>query len=347
MNPIYRGQYPPTNTDVIWLKDKTAYTFSNEGWAPIDNNSSYSRTQIDDMLKHYGKALSYNEDTGKLSIMNGEEELSSVTIKITLDNTLSETSENGIKNKAVYSQYMNNEDIQSIKNYLYLSSIPLTLRATASGNILWKSPTTQFHGRIDYKKNNDSWINITSTYGGAQIPVTAGDVIQLKNYYLPSHPSSMGCSIGTSENCKIHAYGNIMSLLYGDSFAGKIELINNYEFDGFFYGCEGLQDAGDLIMPATLLTTSCYLAMFSGCSNLVVAPTLPALSLVDRCYTSMFRDCSKLSNVVIHAENISAESCLGNWMLNVKDSGIFVCKKGVEFPQGASGIPEGWIRQDL
>lgn len=343
MNPIYRGQYPPKNTDVIWLKDKTAYTFSNEGWAPIDNNSSYSRTQIDDMLKHYGKALSYNENTGRLSIMNGEEELSYVTVKITLDDTLSETSENGIKNKAVYNQYMNNEDIQSIKDYLYFSSIPLTLRVTASGNILWKSPGS-VHGKIDYKKNNDSWVNITSTYAGVQIPVTTGDVIQLKNYSHPS--SSMGCRIGTSENCEIYAYGNIMSLLYGDSFAGKVELINTDEFNGFFYECEGLQNAENLIMPATLLTVSCYEQMFGGCSNLEVAPTLPALSLADGCYQNMFRECSKLSKIIIYAENI-AMHCFTYWMLGVKDSGIFVCKKGIEFPQGTSGIPEGWVRQDL
>lgn len=32
MNPIYRGQYPPKNTDVLWIKDNQIYIYQNGGW---------------------------------------------------------------------------------------------------------------------------------------------------------------------------------------------------------------------------------------------------------------------------------------------------------------------------
>ena len=32
MNPIYRGQYPPKNTDVLWIKNNQIYIYQNGGW---------------------------------------------------------------------------------------------------------------------------------------------------------------------------------------------------------------------------------------------------------------------------------------------------------------------------
>ena len=32
MNPIYRGQYPPKNTNVLWIKDNQIYIYQNGGW---------------------------------------------------------------------------------------------------------------------------------------------------------------------------------------------------------------------------------------------------------------------------------------------------------------------------
>lgn len=37
--------------------------------------------------------------------------------------------------------------------------------------------------------------------------------------------------------------------------------------------------------------------MFSGCDELIKAPTLPALELVNDCYYGMFYDCPKLKYV--------------------------------------------------
>ena len=68
MNPIYRGQYPPKNTDVLWIKDNQIYIYQNGGWEAASGSG--------------GEAEEF----------------------------LSENSENLIENRAVYNQYMDEED---------------------------------------------------------------------------------------------------------------------------------------------------------------------------------------------------------------------------------------------
>jgi len=75
MNPIYRGQYPPINTDVLWIKDNKIYIYQNDGW----------------------EAASGSNDNPA-------------------DVFLSEESENLIENRAVYNQFITQEEINTILN---------------------------------------------------------------------------------------------------------------------------------------------------------------------------------------------------------------------------------------
>lgn len=107
-----------------------------------------------------------------------------------------------------------------------------------------------------------------------------------------------------------------------------------------FWQCMSLTKAPEL--PATTLADGCYSSMFWGCINLAVAPELPATTLVNSCYQNMFYGCTNLSTIKCLATDITASLSLQIWLANVASTGTFYKAAGVEWPEGASGIPSGW-----
>ena len=115
----------------------------------------------------------------------------------------------------------------------------------------------------------------------------------------------------------------------------------NYCYRYMFSYCSRLTTAPEL--PATTLANSCYDQMFYGCSSLTTAPELPATTLENNCYRYMFYYCSKLNYIKMLATDISASSCLTNWVSGVASSGTFVKNPAMNsLPTGVSGIPSGW-----
>lgn len=173
------------------------------------------------------------------------------------------------------------------------------------------------------------------------------------------------------------AYGNIMSLLYGDDFIGKTypEPNGDYKFYSLFLNCTNLRSAENLILqanplpknyyyhmfygctsltkapkilPATTLGTGCYEGMFYGCSGLTTAPELPATTLTDSCYYNMFRGCTSLSAITCLATDISANNCTTNWVNGVSSTGTFTKAESmsgwtIDTP---NGVPSGWTIAD-
>ena len=113
-----------------------------------------------------------------------------------------------------------------------------------------------------------------------------------------------------------------------------------------FKGCTSLAEAPAL--PATTLATSCYIGMFNGCTSLEEAPVLQATSLADSCYNDMFKDCSSLNEVRCKIPSSYSSSDISsyasNWLSGVSSTGTFLTNEDVNWPSGASGIPEGWNR---
>lgn len=141
--------------------------------------------------------------------------------------------------------------------------------------------------------NGGTWVSLAS---GATTPtITAGNQIIWKSTITPNSSKIKG--IGTfSSTGNFDAQGNIMSLLYGNSFNGNTDLNGkDYAFYGLFGRCTKLINTNELILPATTLANNCYFEMFSGCTSLTTAPELPATTLVRSCYYGMFRDCTSLS----------------------------------------------------
>lgn len=122
-------------------------------------------------------------------------------------------------------------------------------------------------------------------------------------------------------------------------------------YDGMFFECYNLVNA-PTILPATTLQPYCYYQMFNGCYLLETAPELPATALTEGCYMEMFVWCGDLRYIKMLATRITATDCLTDWVLYAGESWgegmcTFVKKSNANLPSGSSGIPEGWIIENV
>lgn len=248
-----------------------------------------------------------------------------------------------------------------------------TIEMTTSGAVCPHVPTNE---SLEYRVNGSEWSVFTSART-ITVNMEAGDIMEFRgeNEYMwglfecqptnPEYPDAISGSFIT--------YGNVMSLFYGDGFKGKTAFptSGNGVLQGLFVRSQ-VTDASNLVLPATDLGELAYESMFQYCDGLVYAPELPATGLSNSCYSSMFRgtaietapelpaatlvassyhrmfmDCTNINKIKCLATDISANSCLSKWTLNVSSTGTFVKAPGMnDWPSGTSGIPEGWTVVD-
>ena len=156
---------------------------------------------------------------------------------------------------------------------------------------------------VYYSTDKTNWTGITTSTTSTPISIPANSRV-----YFKSTSSSWGGSsssyynrFGAGSNSNYAVGGNIMSLLYGDDFAGKTA-IKQYDncFNRLFSTMPGaLKNINNLVLPATTLYYGCYRNMFSGCASLTSIPSnfLPATTLTEVCYTGMFANCSGLTSI--------------------------------------------------
>ena len=115
-----------------------------------------------------------------------------------------------------------------------------------------------------------------------------------------------------SSTSKFDAKGNVMSLLYGDNFKGKVDLTGKDGAFAYLFTSTNLVSAENLSLPATTLAERCYLYMFNGCMSLTTAPELPATTLADYCYSNMFNGCTALATAPELPATTLASYCYQN-----------------------------------
>jgi hypothetical protein len=98
---------------------------------------------------------------------------------------------------------------------------------------------------------------------------------------------------------------------------------NDGAYECMFSDCSSLKTAPEL--PATELTSNCYVSMFSNCISLVNPPELPATELADRCYAYMFDGCHSLKD----APELPATSLASDCYVGM----FFGCKSLEEAPE--------------
>ncbi|MEE3439612.1 hypothetical protein [Ruminococcus sp.] len=226
------------------------------------------------------------------------------------------------------------------EEYFYvenLTSSANTLSIKKSNN---SAPTITVY----YSTDKTTWTSMGSTSTNAitySIPANS-------KVYLKATTGSWGTSgyrnqIACSSNYAVG--GNIMSLLYGDSFIGKTVFPTNsaYNFNRLFYESTNLKNIDNLVLPATTLTTGCYYNMFNGCTSITKAPELPATTLTANCYNYMFSRCSSLNEITCYANDISASYCTSGWTTSVAATGTFYKKGSANWTLNSdNGIPTGW-----
>ena len=160
---------------------------------------------------------------------------------------------------------------------------------------------------IQYSKDNGATWNYLAS--GENVSVATGDKVMWKSTIAPSASYGIGKFVATN---RFNAYGNAMSLLYGDNFNGQTSLYGKKFALKECLTKTNVVDASNLVLPATTLATYSYEGMFSGCSSLTTAPELPATTLVDSCYGAMFSGCTSLTTAPELPATTLAESCYYN-----------------------------------
>lgn len=256
----------------------------------------------------------------------------------------------------------------------------LTFTALKNGTVtltIAPSVDTSYLTSVAYSLDDGAtWVTTNNTSSQVTITtptVTAGSTVKWKgigtayatgidiNYY------TWYCSRFTATG-SFSVSGNIMSLLFGDDYQGKVEISKDFAFSYLFYLANGITDVSNLLLPATTLGDGCYYSMFRSCTDITTAPVLPATTLANNCYAymfwgcwdlttapelpattlkygcynQMFYGCDNLNSVKCLATNISASSSTSSWLYNTASSGTFTKKAGVSWPSGDSGIPSGW-----
>lgn len=179
-------------------------------------------------------------------------------------------------------------------------AVPLTMEALSDGGII----VDYAQEGMKYSLNDGEKIEL-GYYN--YIEVTVGDKIA---FY--GNGTNIKCYNGTrivSDEAIVKLYGNIMSLVDEENFAGATTLPSTYTFSSLFSEDGYLQDASGLLLPATTLTEYCYYYMFGSCYNLETTPELPATTLAPYCYQSMFSSCTSLTTAPNLPATTLAEGC--------------------------------------
>ena len=217
---------------------------------------------------------------------------------------------------------------------------PLTLEALTDGTIMVKCSST-LPNEMKYSVNGGAKTAFTTTTTIEGLK--AGDKVQ----FYGNNGNGQGRAQIKGGTAQVKAYGNVMSVLSETGFENATTISGTYALYGLFWENNMLTDAGDLLLPATILNSSCYSFMFYGCTALTAAPELPAMTLAYGCYASMFSGCTSLNSVTCLATDISASYATNLWLNNVAATGTFIKAPGMTgWSTGTSGIPDGWTVQD-
>ena len=219
------------------------------------------------------------------------------------------------KNKRTAAIYNRGREVVKVYDHGKLAwqkstSIPdyLCFTALESGTFTLTIPAAvipTYLSYIEWSKDGRTWNHRDNTSEAVTIDV---QVAQGDKVYWRGSGIRMGTSASNTATTdsiftatgNFEVSGNIMSLLYGNSFDGvtSLPIGSEYTFAGLFYNNKKLLSIADLSLPATALVKGCYASMFYGCSNMTgMLSSLPATSYpMSACYM-MFRLCSNIDAV--------------------------------------------------
>lgn len=312
MNPIYKGQLPPKNPDVIWIYGKEVRIFQNGGWVAV-NESTIVDTELDPTSNHP------IANSAVAASLDDLEEAINETLG-QAETQLSETSDNLIKNKAVYNQYITDSETINIceiidpdyTEHLKLK-IPLTFNFLTDGTFTIVGDSYYTRKTIEYSKDGGDWVSVTTGVTPITIDVVQGTKVQLRgnNSSYCTNNSGTYYHMGFGGTATFNLFGNIMSLINKTNFQNLTTLTGDYAFARLFDSSK-VVSAENLALPATTLSRQCYYGMFKDCKNLTkVVSVLPAKTATLKCYQQMYLHCTGLTKIKcdIDLENTTTDCC--------------------------------------
>lgn len=195
----------------------------------------------------------------------------------------------------------------------------LTFEILTSGNVYWRceNSTRAIPVTISYRINGGEWTAITSgksSYGNP-IAVNAGDIVEFKgnnSTYTRIYQGgnyTCGWFYGPATGATYNVSGNIMSMIFGDEYQGKLYFDDSNALSKLFDHSNAIS-AENLALPATALTRACYSGLFQQSQTLIKAPkVLPATGTEVRSYNAMFYECTALTTTPIISASIMATEC--------------------------------------
>lgn len=168
---------------------------------------------------------------------------------------------------------------------------------------------------VDYSFDKITWATATpysSSASSSAVITTTSDKVYFRR--VGNTFTNIGDSSGKTKVFNVDTMydvsGNIMSLLYGDDFRGKIKFPTTDEktLASLFYSQKKIRYAHNLRLPATTLSFRCYYSMFRY-STLQTPPQLPATTLAPYCYQAFVASCYYLKEAPKLPATTLAEGC--------------------------------------
>ena len=180
---------------------------------------------------------------------------------------------------------------------------------------------------------------------------TSGQQVMREMFFgcssLVTGPDEISVDVLEIESC-FYMFYNCSSLTKAPNI--KMRVAAPVCCESMFRGCSSLVEPPSISFAEyrlSLPNLGQFNNMFNGCISLKSAPKLPYAKLFEKCYYRMFRGCSNLNHIEMTALDVSALSCLKEWVDGVATTGTFIKAAGVEIPTGINGIPEGWTVEEV
>lgn len=162
----------------------------------------------------------------------------------------------------------------------------------------------------EYSTDALNWETLTAdTYTPS---INTGEKLYFKGNITPVANKGVG-TFTITKRCNLK--GNCNSLLFGDDAATNMSLAGkDYAFHYLFNNCSTIVSVSENFIPATEISNSCYMNMFTNCTSLTNTPKLPATILYQYCYANMFSGCSALtSSIAFDSHNSSNKVTTAPW----------------------------------
>lgn len=264
------------------------------------------------------KVIPWNEGTGNITLTYTGEGAGTIVVSSD-NNNLSVARSQQITVKTTdgsKSQTVTISQAARVLNYLMFTALEsgtftLTIPASVTATHL---------ASISYSLDNGAtWVTTQNTSSAVTIttPTVAegGTVLWKGSGTQMATSNSSGYYSNFTSTGNYGVTGNIMSLLYEDTFDTQKELEANFALCNLFRDCNTIITANDLEFPAMELTESCYREMFGNCHYLAEARfDLPALLAPANAYRSLFGNDERLvtADVTIYAHTLLNGCC--RWM---------------------------------